>query len=248
MNILAVDTSTVVASVAVMQDKNIICEYSLNHKKTHSQKLIPMIHEVLRNSEIKPKDIDLFAVSVGPGSFTGLRIGVTSIKAMAYALGKPAKGINTLDTLAFNIPFTDALISPIIDARNNQVYNALYQWNKDKQERLTDYVGIDIGELIKEIKKKGKQVFVLGDGVNIHKERLINELGNKCLFPPVNLLYQRASCVAEIAMGQLSDIVTSESSEIGTDDINSLVPFYLRKSQAERLYDCGVKANSKAPR
>ena len=229
MKILAVDTSTVVASVAIMEDTNLLCEYLLNHKKTHSQKLIPMIHEVLKNMEMKLEDIDLFATTIGPGSFTGLRIGVTSIKAMAYALNRPVKGVITLDVLAFNIPFCDAVICPIIDARNNQVYSALYQWKEGKQERLTDYMGIDIGELIKMIKETDRNVFILGDGVNVHKDELSRELKGRCLFPPNNLLLQKASSLAEIAMREFNELNKS-------DEPDKLLPFYLRKSQAERLY------------
>ncbi|HOJ09466.1 MAG TPA: tRNA (adenosine(37)-N6)-threonylcarbamoyltransferase complex dimerization subunit type 1 TsaB [Clostridiales bacterium] len=244
MKILAADTSSAVASVAVMEDSTLLGEYTLNHKKTHSQKLVPMINEILKNLELTPEEIDAFAVSIGPGSFTGLRIGVTTIKAMAYALQKQAIGVPTLDTLAFNIPFCDSLICPIIDARNNQVYTSLYEWKGKKQERLSEYVGITIGELIDTVKAKNREAFFVGDGVNVYKDTLLAELGNRCIFPPNNLLLQRASAVAEIAIhmqvdgkGFENEINTDKTNENNLESWLTMVPFYLRKSQAERLFE-----------
>ncbi|NSW91225.1 MAG: tRNA (adenosine(37)-N6)-threonylcarbamoyltransferase complex dimerization subunit type 1 TsaB [Firmicutes bacterium] len=237
MKVLALDTSALVASVAVMDNWILLGEYTLNHKKTHSQKLILMIEELLANLELSPNDIDLFAVSKGPGSFTGLRIGVTTVKTMAYALDKPVVGVPTLDVLAYNIPFCRHIICPIMDARNNQVYTALYQWASGEQQRLTEYMGVKIEELVKIIReniverenidKIRVRVIFTGDGVIVHRAFFSNELGDRCTFAPYNLLFQRASSVAEIA---LNLALKGES-----EDCFSLVPFYLRKSQAERM-------------
>lgn len=134
MKVLALDTSSIVASVAVMNDGILLGEYTLNHNKTHSQKLVPIIQQLLSDLELEPFDIDLFAVSKGPGSFTGLRIAITTAKAMAYALDKPIIGVPTLDILAHNISFCQHLICPIMDARNNRVYTALYKWILTEQE------------------------------------------------------------------------------------------------------------------
>ena len=128
MRILAVDSSSNVASVAIVDDNKLVCECVLNNKLTHSQTLMPMINEVFKKSELTPLDIDLFAVANGPGSFTGLRIGVTTIKGLAHATGKPVCGVNTLEALAYNLPFCPYIIAPIMDARREQVYNAFYKW------------------------------------------------------------------------------------------------------------------------
>ena len=232
MKVLALDTSSIVASVAVMDDDILLGEYTLNHNKTHSQKLVPMIQQLLSNLELEPCDIDIFAVSKGPGSFTGLRIGIATAKTMAYALDKPVIGIPTIDVLAHNISFCKHLICPIMDARNNQVYTALYEWVSVGQKRLTEYMGVKIEELagiIREnIDKSKEKVIFTGDGVRIYKPFFSNELGKKCIFAPDNLLLQRASSVAEIA---LNPVYKGKGKN---EDCFSLVPFYLRKSQAER--------------
>src|SRR3989339_1180270 len=153
MKILAIDTSGIIAAVAVLDESKLLAEYILNHKKTHSVKLMPMIKEIISNLDLTLSEIDVFAASNGPGSFTGLRIGITTIKSMAYALKKPVISVPTLDALANNINKTDNLICPIIDARNNQVFTALYEWKDKKLIKITDYMGIDIKELVNIIKQ-----------------------------------------------------------------------------------------------
>jgi tRNA threonylcarbamoyladenosine biosynthesis protein TsaB len=229
MKVLSVDTSSMVAAVAVMEDTKLLGEYLLNHKKTHSQKLMPMINSILNDLELAPQDIDLYAASTGPGSFTGLRIGVTTIKAIAYAAGKPVIGIPTLDALAFNIPLSEALICPIMDARNNQVYTALYKWDKNAQVKATEYLGIPVTELVQLIKGKNQKVIFTGDAVELHSVFLKNELGGSCEFVPGSLQLQRASSVAYLALAR--------AASDGVMNSFDLVPFYLRKSQAEREYE-----------
>jgi tRNA threonylcarbamoyladenosine biosynthesis protein TsaB len=136
MRILAVDTSSNVASAAIVDDNKLVCECVLNNKLTHSQTLMPMIDEVFKKSELAPQDIDMFAVSSGPGSFTGLRIGVTTIKGLAHATDKPVCGVNTLEALAYNLPFCPYIIAPIMDARREQVYNAFYKWEDSKLKTI----------------------------------------------------------------------------------------------------------------
>lgn len=226
MKVLAVDTSSDVASVAVLERDRVLSEFTIHHKKTHSQKLLPMISEVLRSLELTPGDIDLFAASSGPGSFTGLRIGVTTVKAMAYAAKKPVVGVPTLDALAYNIPLCDRLVCPLMDARNNQVYTAIYGWDKDIPVNITEYMGIPINELADILKSKNKPVIFLGDAVEIHKAYLKGEFGERCVFAPVGLLLQRAVSVARAAIDRASNGFTENCFE--------MLPFYLRKSQAER--------------
>ena len=226
MKILAVDTSANMATVAVTDNTKLIGEFSINHKKTHSQKLLPMIKELMSGLELKAADIDVYAASSGPGSFTGLRIGVTTMKAIAYAAQKPVVSVPTLDALAYNIPKTQSLICPIMDARNSQVYTAVYTWNGNSQVKLTEYMGMPITELVQQILGKNQNVIFLGDGVEVHKEFIQKELKEKCEFAPENLLFQRAASVAQLAY-----IRALEGLQESCFD---MVPFYLRKSQAER--------------
>ncbi|WP_010246732.1 tRNA (adenosine(37)-N6)-threonylcarbamoyltransferase complex dimerization subunit type 1 TsaB [Acetivibrio cellulolyticus] len=226
MKVLAIDTSTVVAAVALMDGEKLLGEYSLNNKKTHSQKLMVMVKEILTDLEIKPADIDVFAASIGPGSFTGLRIGVTTAKAMAYATSKPVIGVPTLDALAYNVVTSSLIICPILDARNNQVFTALYETKDNKIERITEYIGVPVSELVQIIKEKNRKVIFTGDAIDLHKDFFISELDGNCEFAPLSVRLQRASSVAEIALKMAKDGKTESSFE--------LVPFYLRKSQAER--------------
>lgn len=229
MKILAVDTSAAVAGVAVMSDGVLLGEYFLNHKKTHSVKLMPMVEMLMRDLEIKPADIDVYAASIGPGSFTGLRIGVTAVKAMAYAAGKPVAGVPSLDALAFNITADGALICPIMDARNNQVYTALYVKEKDALTNISGYMGVPVSELAGIIKSKNSKAVFVGDAAGIHRDFLMSELGERCEFAPSNLLLQRASSVAQLAH------IKAVNGEL--QSCFEMVPFYLRKSQAEREYE-----------
>jgi tRNA threonylcarbamoyladenosine biosynthesis protein TsaB len=226
MRILAVDTSANVATVAVTENGRVLGEYYINHGKTHSQKLMPMIKEIMDRLELNCSDIDLFSASIGPGSFTGLRIGVTTIKALAFSVQKPVIGISTLDALAYNIQTKDSLICPIMDARNNQVFTAIYKSEKNSQSRITDYMGIDIGELINTVRDMNCTTVFLGDGVEFHRELLMNELSSICEFPNNNLLLQRAVSVAQLAGIKYAEGIR--------EDCFELSPFYLRKPQAER--------------
>lgn len=226
MKILAVDTSSSVAAVAIMDERELLGEFILNHKKTHSQKLVPMIDIVMNNLGLCAGDIDVYAASSGPGSFTGLRIGITTIKAMAFAAEKPVVSIPALDALAYNLPNTEALVCPMMDARNNQVYTALYKLEKGMQANITEYMGVPVQELVRIIKGKNSDVLFVGDGVLLHRDYLKSELGPRCHFPPQYLLQQRASAVAQLAM--------QKAAEGKLESCFDMVPFYLRKSQAER--------------
>lgn len=236
MKILAVDTSSQVAAVAVLEDDRLLGEYSINHKKTHSQKLMPMISGLLEGLELAPADIDVFAASAGPGSFTGLRIGVAIIKAMAYATDKPVVGVPTLDALAYNLfPANGTLVCPIMDARNNQVYTAVYENAEGRQLKRTGYMGIAVSELAELLKEERRRVIFNGDAVALHRDILKDELGDMCAFAPGSALLQRAASVAQLALMRALRGEASSPFE--------LVPFYLRKSQAERALE---KRQSKA--
>lgn len=226
MKILALDTSTNVATAAVLEDGVITGEYSCNKGKTHSQRLMPMIDSLLQAVGLKASDMDAFAASIGPGSFTGLRIGVTTAKAMAFAAQKPAISVYTLDALAYNLPSSRAVLCPVIDARNNQVFTAAYKISGDKLERLTDYLGIHINELADILSAMKEDVVFLGDAAAMHRSFFEDRLGDRCSMAPPHTALARASSVAVLA----AKLYESGSLENSYD----MKPFYLRKSQAER--------------
>lgn len=229
MKILAVDTSSMIAAVAVKEGNTLLGEYILNDGHTHSQKLIPMIMELMSGLGLQPTDIDVYAASIGPGSFTGLRIGVVTVKSMAYAVNKPVVGVPTLDALAYNLPPGDKLICPIIDARNMQVYTAFYSWDEGIFTRKSDYMAVAVQELSEKLKDIKKQCVFTGDGVLVHKELLKSLMGEKVFFAPGNLLLQKASSVAELGLLKFLEGQYEKPFD--------LTPFYLRKPQAERKFD-----------
>ncbi len=236
MIVLAIDTSSIVATAAIMDDDKLIGEYILNHKKTHSQKIMPMIKEVLNSAQLEVNDIDVFAIANGPGSFTGLRIGAATIKGLAHAVDKPVVSISTLDGLAFNLPFCKYLICPMMDARREQVYNALYKWKDDTFYITEEHRALSIDVLIQELREKNEKVIFTGDGVPVFQEKLINELGELCKFAPLSARMQRASSIAALALEK------AKNGEL--ESYMSFAPFYLRKSQAEREYEKKIKKNN----
>ena len=235
MKILSLDTSGSVASVAVLDEGTVLGEYSINHKKTHSQKLMPMLKELLRNLELNPVDIDIFAVSTGPGSFTGIRIGIAAVKGMAQSLDKPVVGVSSLEGLAYNVSAFPGQICPIIDARNDNVYTAVYSFNNDSTgiKRITDYMAAHINDVLETLISKDQTIF-LGDGVFKFRNIISEKLGNKAVFSASHLLLQKAGSVGLAAYGKVL------SGQI--DSYINVVPLYLRVSQAERLYkdNCNI--------
>lgn len=228
MKILAIDSSGTVASVAVTDNGALIGEYSINNNLTHSQTLMPMVSKLLEDLALKPNDIDIFSVAIGPGSFTGLRIGISMIKGMAQALSKPVIGVSTLDGLAMNISLFNDLICPMIDARNDNVYTALYT-NSGGQLRLeSDYMAVHIEQLIDAIPPE-KTVIFLGDGALKYNDMLKNKLQNRFILAENNLLLQRASSIAQVAY--------SKAIAGNTETFYELKPMYLRASQAERMLE-----------
>ena len=219
MKILALDTSALTATAAILDGDTLICEESVTTKLTHSQTIMPMVDELLCKASLDIDDIDLFACSVGPGSFTGLRIGIGTIKGLAYGCGKKVCAVSTLEALAHNIPFSDFLIAPIMDARREQVYNALYRVQNGSVVCVQEPQAISIDALCASLNEK--TVFV-GDGVKVYKDKICDLLGENALFAPPQHMLQRASCVAAAAL-------TKEGI-----DASQLSAVYLRKPQAER--------------
>jgi len=228
MIVLALDTSAAAASAAVVKDGLLRGEITIRNGKTHSQKVIPMINQLLGMLDYKPKDLDLLAVANGPGSFTGLRIGVVTIKAMAYALNIPVAEVSTLMALAYTVNETEGLVCPIMDARNRQVYTGLYKISDDSVSVLEEDSGIAIDELMSVLKKYDLPVHFVGDAVPLYRD-YITEQGINARFAPDSIFTHRAASVAYLAWlmqkeGKVTDAFRAKAN-------------YLRKSQAERMKD-----------
>lgn len=224
MKILAIDTSSETATAAVTDGEILLGECVLNHKKTHSQKLMVIIERMMNDLELDAEDIDLFAVAEGPGSFTGLRIGIATAKGLAHSVNKGVVGVSTLEALAYNLPYASGLIVPIMDARNNQVFNGAYEWNGGEITTVIEPNACDIYECLDKV--QGRKVIFTGDGVNVHKELIVNMMGENALFAPVNARLSHAAAVAAAAR------IMAERG--GVLHYTELAPKYLRLSQAEK--------------
>ncbi len=232
MKILAIDSSGLVASVAILVEDCLAAEYTTNFKKTHSQTLLPMLDEIVKMTGIDLKEIDVIAVAAGPGSFTGLRIGSATAKGLGLALDKPMIEVPTIDALAYNLYNTKGLICPIMDARRNQVYTGIYCFNESELEVLSQQKAVEIDKLIEEIQsiqresKEYEKIVFLGDGVEVHQKRLKETFGEMVSFAPAHLSKQRAGAVAVLGAH-----LFKEGKMINARDHE---PVYLRLSQAER--------------
>ena len=235
MRILALDSSGLVASVAVVEDgamdDQVIAEYTVNYKKTHSQTLLPMLDEIVKMTEMDLDTIDAIAVAGGPGSFTGLRIGSATAKGLGLALKKPLIHIPTMEGLAYNLCGIADIVCPIMDARRGQVYAGIYTFDDQKIQVLEDQMAVpieELGEKLKTYLAEGRRVTFLGDGVPVHKKKIEEEIlpGESITFAPANMNRQRAASVGTLGMQYYKDgkIETAMEHE----------PDYLRVSQAER--------------
>ena len=227
MKILAIDTSAVVASCALCEDETPIAVYSQKAGLNHSQTMLPMVKNLMDNTSTSIDDIDMFAVSAGPGSFTGIRIGIATIKGLAFGKNKPCVGVSTLEAMAKTVSTfaTDAVICPVMDARRNQLYNAIFEVHGETLVRLTEDRLIDAGELARELDAMDKAVFFVGDGYD-----LITKMNLPFQKPtPPAYRWQNAYGVAQTALGLYNN---TEDKSIFTDKL--LRPEYLRAPQAER--------------
>lgn len=226
MRILALDSSGLVASVAIVEEEQTIVEYTVNYKKTHSQTLLPMLDEVVKMTEMDLQTIDAIAVSGGPGSFTGLRIGAATAKGLGLALEKPLIHIPTVDGLAYQLYGTEGLICPIMDARRSQVYTGVYRFVKGRFEVVEEQMAISVEELIDKLNQYGEQVTFLGDGVPVYGNRLQEGLKVSYFFAPAHQNRQSAAAVGALAVQyyQLGKLESAAEHQ----------PDYLRVSQAER--------------
>lgn len=230
MKVLAVDSSGLVASVAVVDEDNLIAEYTMNYKKTHSQTLLPMLDEVKKMIDLDLDSIDAIAVAAGPGSFTGLRIGSATVKGLGLALNKPIVEVPTLEGLAYNLCGTSHLVCPLMDARRNQVYTGIYRFvpagSVWRMETIKEQCAVDVTEILETCNELGEPVIFLGDGVPVYKAQIAEKCQVPYTFAPAGMNRQRAASIGCLGVlyAQMGKLVTAAEHE----------PEYLRKSQAER--------------
>lgn len=220
MNILAIDTSGPSAGVAMLRGEQLAFEATVQNKLTHSVNLMPMVQEALQHSDMTMQDVSLFACVVGPGSFTGVRIGVAAVKGMAMATGKPCVAVNALEALAVGAHVPGQLICPIRDARVQQVYGAAF---RDGQ-RLMEDAALKLPLYLDRIKELGQEFLFVGDGVEAYRPLLLERLGEQAKFLPPHLNVLKAGAAA--ALGQRDQHTATDG--------QGLLPLYLRQPQAER--------------
>lgn len=223
MKILALDSTAQVATVALCEGETLLGEYTVNNGNTHSETLLPMVESLLGFFDLTPAKIDLFAVSAGPGSFTGVRIGAATVKGLAFAMNRPCAGVSTLEALAYNLVGCNGLICPVMNARRKQVYTALFRCQDGAMERLLPDSAIAIEELDEILKAYNEPIRLCGDGYAITKQYLTTPTEDT----PERLRHQSAYSVAQIAL------LKYQRGESLSDD-TTLAPTYLRLSQAER--------------
>ena len=226
MKILGLDSSGIVASVAIVEDDVLIAEYTVNYKKTHSQTLLPMLDEIAKMTEFDLNSIDAIAVAAGPGSFTGLRIGSATAKGLGLALKKPLIAIPTVEGLAYNLYDISGLICPIMDARRKQVYTGIYRFTDHQLKVVEDQMAVPMETVIEKLNQYGEAVTLLGDGVPVFHELIAEKMTVPYSFAPAHVNKQRAAAVAA-----LGEIYYRQGK---TETAMEHVPDYLRVSQAER--------------
>ncbi|WP_326908230.1 tRNA (adenosine(37)-N6)-threonylcarbamoyltransferase complex dimerization subunit type 1 TsaB [Sedimentibacter sp. MB31-C6] len=226
MKVLAIESASVIASCAISEDDTILGEFTLGHKKTHSEKLMPLIEELFDELEMKIQDINMIAISEGPGSYTGLRIGGAIAKSLAYAVDIPIVNIPSMMSLAANIYNTDKLIVPIMDAKAGRIYTGIYKWNNEKLFPVKKQFPCNIDELIEKLNDINEPVLFNGDGSINYRKTIEEKLKIKPIFSPYQYNYLKASTLTMLGYEMAKKGQTINPSQF--------VPQYLRLSQAER--------------
>lgn len=271
MRVLGIESSSLVASVALVTDDIMTAEYTVDFKKTHSQTLLPMLDEIVKLLELDLDTIDAIAVAGGPGSFTGLRIGAATAKGLGLALKKPLVHVPTVDAMAYNMWGTSGLVCPIMDAKRSQVYTGLYHV-EDGLKVLMEQCPMDMRELARLLNERGERVIFLGDGVPVYRSIIEEEMQVSYGFAPAQMNRQRASCVAVLGMTALLGAGSGSGAGVGTGagavigagtgagaitgagdyhgarlvSAADFAPDYLRKPQAERQREAELSAKGAA--
>ncbi len=227
MKLLAIDSSGMTATVAVLEDDKLSAEYTINYKKTHSQTLVPMLDEIRKMTDLDLESLDAIAVAKGPGSFTGLRIGSATAKGLGLALDKPIVAVSTLEGLAMNAWGYDSLICPIMDARRDQVYTGIYRFEGGSLKTVMEGTAESIDDLMARLDELGERVLFLGDGVPVFKDAIDAGLRADHEYAPAHMSRQRAGALAALAAVYYEEGRTESPADHR--------PEYLRPSQAERV-------------
>lgn len=223
MNILAIDTSGPVCGVAILTEQGIRFESTAQNKLTHSVNLLPMIDQALSTTGTTIEDMDRIAVVAGPGSFTGVRLGISTAKGLAHGAQKPCVAVDALEAMAAGVGEFDGVICPIQDARAGQVYGAAFRWEHGQLQRLMADYPLKLDEYVAQLEKLGNRFCFVGDGMPVHRARLTELLGERAVFAAPQHAYLRPASVAWLA---------SLSKE--TVDYLTLAPLYLRAPNAQR--------------
>ncbi len=230
MRLLALDSSGLVASVALVDEDELIAEYTVQYKKTHSQTLLPMLDEITRMVELDLSTVDAVAVAAGPGSFTGLRIGSATAKGLAYALDKPIVPVPTVEGLAYRMYGTDSIVCPIMDARRSQVYTGIYEFVYEDNQYFLHTIKAQCATAFDDIAEKlnelGRRVVFLGDGVPVFREHMADVMKVPYTLAPAHCNRQSAACIAALGVVYYKQGKTESAAQH--------TPEYLRLSQAER--------------
>ena len=229
MKILGIDTSTKFCNLGLIEDEDILIEYTINGlKKKHSSILVPAIKDLLKTIDLKMEEINGIAVSIGPGSFTGLRIGLSVAKGLCYARSLPLLGISTLDAMAFSLKEIPYLICPVLEAKKDEIYDVVFRGG-DSLNRITDYKCEDIHNLLTRLSLLREKIIFLGDGIKKYRDIIKEKIGKDALFIDSQLNLPVSSNIAFLGLKKLK-----KGEE---DDISTLSPFYLRKSAAEIIWE-----------
>ncbi len=226
MLVFGIDTCCNAATAAIADDERLVAQTVINMGRTHSQIMMPSVEEMFKACEIDPCEIDAYAAAVGPGSFTGVRIGVATAKGLAQAAKKPCVAVSTLEALAYSAKHFDGIAAPILDARREQVYNALFDCKKGKMTRLTNDRALALSELLDELGTQARDVIFMGDGIFVFEQEIKKALGDRAFFAPTTLNMNLGGAVAALGLEKLKHGDTTE--------YRKLVPSYVRLSQAER--------------
>jgi tRNA threonylcarbamoyladenosine biosynthesis protein TsaB len=226
MYILGIETSTTTGSVAVVSEDSVIAQYSLNIEVTHSERLMTTVDRVLKDTGFTIADMDGYAVAIGPGSFTGLRIGLAAVKGLALVTGKPVAAVPTLQALAWKVPYAAYPVCPMLDARKNEVYASMYRFDGTTLVHVMAEAVISLSLLSKRISEK--TVFT-GEASHLFREEIVNLFGDRALFAPVSAILPSAATVAEIGFDMIKNGKQA--------DMDSVTPMYIRRSEAEVMWE-----------
>ena len=226
MLILGIETSTKTGSVAIVSNDGVIAQYSLNIEVTHSERLMSTVDRVLKDTGLAIADFGGFAVAIGPGSFTGLRIGLSTVKGLAFATGKPVAAVPTLQALAWNLPYAAYPVCPMLDARKNEVYAALYIFDGTVLEQVMPEMTIPIRGLAEKMSRK---TLFTGEAAHLYRQEIEQHFGNTALFAPLSAALPSAATVAEVGLDMIKNGKQT--------DPDSLTPLYIRRPEAEVAWE-----------